>query len=91
MFIVGSLVTVLLRLNLKCEKSQEEPVSDQPVMEVSPMDIDDADFQQIQEMIKSDSSPVGIDAVKTHIYIIHKLNRIEERLSAIEKALPQAS
>ena len=40
-------------------------------------------------MIRSDTSPVGIDAVKTHIYIIHKLEQIEKRLDALEIQLNQ--
>lgn len=42
-------------------------------------------YKQIEEEISSDSSPVGIDAKKTHIIIIEKLMRIEERLSRLEK------
>ena len=48
------------------------------------MQIDKAEFDRIAEMIHSDESPVGIDAKKTHIIIIHKLCRIEERLAALE-------
>jgi hypothetical protein len=38
-------------------------------------------------MIHSDDSPVGIDAKKTHIMILHQLALIEERLSRIETRL----
>lgn len=44
-------------------------------------------YDEIGELIQSAESPVGIDAKKTHIIIIEKLMRIEERLSAIEKGL----
>jgi hypothetical protein len=46
------------------------------------MDIDKETYDQIAELIHSDDSPVGIDAKKTHIIIIHKLCQIEERLAA---------
>ena len=49
------------------------------------MDIDEKTYAEIAEMIHSDDSPVGIDAKKTHILILHKLSQIEKRLDAIEK------
>jgi len=49
------------------------------------MIIDKKTYQEIARLIHSDDSPVGIDAKKTHIYIIHKLNQIEKRLEALEK------
>ena len=51
------------------------------------MDIDEKTYARIAAMIHSDDSPVGIDAKKTHIYIIHKLNQIEDRLQSLEKQL----
>ena len=48
-------------------------------------DIDKETFDKIAEMIHSDKSPVGIDAKKTHILILHKLMEIEKRLDALEK------
>ena len=48
------------------------------------MDIDKKTYNQIAQLIHSDDSLVGIDAKKTHIYIIHKLNQIEKQLEAIE-------
>jgi hypothetical protein len=44
-------------------------------------------YNKIADEIASDASPVGIDAKKTHIIIIEKLMRIEERLTEIEKNL----
>ena len=38
-----------------------------------------------EELIASDASPVGIDAKKTHVIIIHKLVQIEERLERLER------
>ena len=43
------------------------------------------DYGEIEELIASEDSPVGIDAKKTHIIIIHKLRQIEERLSRLER------
>lgn len=51
----------------------------------SPMDIDEATYNEIEQLIHCDESPVGIDAKKTHIIIIHKLMQIERRLEALEK------
>lgn len=53
------------------------------------MDIDLTQYNQIAAMIASDESPVGIDAKKTHIYIIHKLHQIEEKLERLEKQMNQ--
>ena len=50
------------------------------------MDIDKNTYRDIEQLIHSDDSPVGIDAKKTHIIIIHKLMQIEKRLAALEKA-----
>jgi hypothetical protein len=47
--------------------------------------IDKETYDQIAEIIHSDESPVGIDAKKTHILILHKLGEIEKRLDALEK------
>lgn len=51
------------------------------------MDIDETTYGEIAAMINSDESPVGIDAKKTHVYIIHKLHQIEERLISLEKRM----
>ncbi len=48
------------------------------------MDIDEKTYHEIEQLIHSDDSPVGIDAKKTHIIIIHKLMQIEKRLDALE-------
>ncbi len=39
-----------------------------------------SDYGEIEELIASEDSPVGIDAKKTHVIISQKLPRIEERL-----------
>ncbi len=41
-------------------------------------------YGEIEAMIDSVASPVGIDAKKTHVIIIHKLLQIEERLERLE-------
>ena len=49
------------------------------------MNMDEDRYNEIAALINSDSSPVGIDAKKTHIIIIDMLRRIESRLDALEK------
>ena len=49
------------------------------------MEIDEKTYAEISEMIHSDDSPVGIDAKKTHIIILHKLIEIERRLAKLEQ------
>lgn len=44
-------------------------------------------FHAIESQISSDASPVGIDAKKTHVIIIHLLEQIEGRLVDIERRL----
>lgn len=51
------------------------------------MNISNELYDQIALEIHSDSSPVGIDAKKTHILILQKLMQIEERLTKIESRL----
>lgn len=51
------------------------------------MKIDEKTYNEIAEQIHSDESPVGIDAKKTHILILHKLTQIEKRLDELENRL----
>jgi len=44
-----------------------------------------SDYGEIEELITSNDSPVGIDAKKTHVIIIHKLMQIEKRLETLER------
>lgn len=46
-------------------------------------------FDQIAAEIHSDSSPVGIDAKKTHVLILQKLIQIEAELKALKEQLAQ--
>jgi hypothetical protein len=47
----------------------------------------DERMREIEREIASESSPVGIDAKKTHVLILLKLEGIERRLADIEAAL----
>jgi len=49
------------------------------------MDIPEAEYKRIAALIHSDTSPVGIDAQKTHVLILYKLTEIERRLAALEE------
>lgn len=44
-------------------------------------------YDVIAKEINSETSPVGIDAKKTHILILEKLIQLEKRLDRIEKKL----
>jgi hypothetical protein len=50
-------------------------------------DIDQNTFDEIATVIHSDTSPVGIDAKKTHILILNKLQEINDRMERIEEQL----
>ena len=49
--------------------------------------IDQATYEALARLIHSDASPVGIDAKKTHILILHKLEEIAKRLDRLEKKM----
>ena len=51
------------------------------------MEIPQEDYKRIEELIYSSESPVGIDAKKTHVMILHMLEKINERLRRLESAL----
>lgn len=55
------------------------------------MDVPEEDYRRIAESIHSEESPVGIDAEKTHVVILHKLEAMEERLRRLEERLDQLS
>jgi hypothetical protein len=46
-----------------------------------------AEYGDIAAALASADSPVGIDAKHTHVLILHALERIERRLSALEARL----
>ena len=45
------------------------------------------EYNRIAEAIESAESPVGIDAKKAHVLILHKLMTLERRLDRIEQQL----
>ncbi len=51
--------------------------------------LDKKTYQEIADAIHSDNSPVGIDAKKTHILILSKLEEINTRMEKIEKMLEE--
>lgn len=56
-------------------------------MPVTDFNIPDEVYERLSNELTSADSPVGIDAKKTHIIILHKLLQIEERLANIEREL----
>lgn len=55
------------------------------------MNIDPETYDEIAQLIHSDSSPVGIDAKKTHILIIHMLQQLTQRLNRLEQQVDALS
>lgn len=51
------------------------------------MEISEETYKRIEEAIYSADSPVGIDAKKTHVMILHMLEEIDARLRRLESAL----
>ena len=49
-----------------------------------PTEEQEPDLERIAREIESSTSPVGIDARKTHVLILAALERIEARLARIE-------
>jgi hypothetical protein len=45
------------------------------------------EYEEIARSLASAESPVGIDAKHTHVLILHALERIERRLSELERRL----
>lgn len=48
------------------------------------LEISEKEYDDLLEQIKSEDSPVGIDAGKTHVLILYKLLQIENRLNMLE-------
>ncbi len=53
--------------------------------------VEESDYRRIEEFIASDDSPVGIDAKKTHVLILDKLLKIEQRLERLERLAQRPS
>ena len=46
-------------------------------------------YDRIERAIESDETPVGIDAKKAHVIILHKLIELEKRLDRLEEKLDE--
>lgn len=53
-------------------------------MEAMKLDVPEETYRRIEAEITAEDSPVGIDAKKTHVLILHKLLEIERRLERLE-------
>ena len=51
------------------------------------MTIDKDIYAKIEAEIHDDKSPVGIDAKKTHILILHRLDMMQQQLDRIEERM----
>jgi hypothetical protein len=49
------------------------------------LDVPEDRYREIEALITADDSPVGIDAKKTHVLILHQLLELERRLAALEE------
>ncbi|HCM75811.1 MAG TPA: hypothetical protein DIS90_05490 [Cytophagales bacterium] len=56
-------------------------------MENKNFEVEPKAYELIANLIQSDSSPVGIDAKKTHVLILNKLQELTERMERIEQKL----
>jgi hypothetical protein len=52
-------------------------------------DIDETSYNEIAKTIHSDSSPVGIDAKKTHILILKALADLNQKVDRLEKEIAE--
>lgn len=52
-------------------------------------EIDETTYNEIAEVIHSDSSPVGIDAKKTHILILKALSDLNTKIDRLEKEIAE--
>ena len=51
------------------------------------LDVPPAAYQALADALASDQSPVGIDAKKTHVVILHLLLDLQDRLARLEERL----
>ena len=49
------------------------------------MNVTQQTYEEIEQLIYSETSPVGIDAKKTHVLIIQLLQDIRQRLERLEQ------
>ena len=45
------------------------------------------EYSELEELIASADSPVGIDAKKTHVFILHLLLKLDRRIDALEQRI----
>ncbi len=60
---------------------------EQPRISAEEIRISPEEYRRIESQIASDDSPVGIDAKKTHVLILHRLDELARRLERIERGL----
>ncbi|OZC01408.1 hypothetical protein [Rubricoccus marinus] len=60
-------------------------MTDRPASER--LDLPTEDYDALALAIASDQSPVGIDAKKTHVVILHLLLDLQDRLARLEARL----
>ncbi len=53
------------------------------------MNIPEEIYQELEAIISSEKSVVGIDAKKTHILILYQLKMMEERIGKMESLLEE--
>ena len=53
------------------------------------MDEHSAEYRRIEKEIASEASPVGIDARKTHVMILMRLEDLARRLERLERAVQE--
>lgn len=53
------------------------------------MDISEKEYSEIEKLIGSEESVVGIDAKKTHIIIIQMLRELTEKVENLEKKIEE--
>ena len=53
------------------------------------MDIPKETYQEIEALIASDTSVVGIDAKKTHILILYRMMEMEKKIDKLEEMIQQ--
>lgn len=51
------------------------------------IDVPADDYAELAKALASDASPVGIDAKKTHVVILHLLLDLQDRLARMEDRL----
>lgn len=54
-------------------------------------EVDPKTYEEIAQVIHSETSPVGIDAKKTHIIILNQLKQLNDRLERMEERMTKSS